>query len=226
MKVLFVSGFNAHPDNQHGSDLYTSFDLYFRFSNYEVTFFRYKTTEPLNDVYKRLTDILDTKQHDLILCHSMGSCLAVKYIQHTGDKRRFILCMPFLQASLFTRLLGKIPILQHIYVPKCCLLPNHMIFDGGNILNDEITPVACNQVYSAVHDFFLPEDELIQTVNTHNIHIIYSINEMVSPIDPQTLALFKTDRISYSKGKHVSFSNAYYMGDFFEVFTNVLKKDV
>jgi hypothetical protein len=106
------------------------------------------------------------------------------------------------------------------------LIPNHTLYDGGNILNDEITPIGCNQIYHATRDLFLPEDELVEIINSHNIHIIYALNESVSPIDPQTLARIKVDRLSFSKGKHVSFSNTYGIGDFFEVFTNVLKKDV
>jgi hypothetical protein len=226
MRVLFVSGFNTHPEDHHGSDLYTAFDLYFRFSGDEVTFFRYRTSEHLNDVYKRFTDILDTKQHDLVICHSMGSCLAVKYIHLTGDKRRFILCMPYIHTSVYIKLLSKIPWVRHVHLPKCCIIPNHTLFYGGNILNDEMKLIGCGQVYSAVCDFFLTDNELVDLINTKDIHIIYATNEMVSPIEPHILSQIKTDRLSYSKGKHVSFGNVYNMSDFFEVLSNALKKGV
>ena len=92
------------------------------------------------------------------------------------------------------------------------------------MLNDEITPISCDQVYSAVHDFFLSDNELVDTINTNNIQIIYATNEYVSPIDYGILSQIKVDRLSYSKGKHVPFCNTYHMGDFFDLFSNVLKK--
>jgi hypothetical protein len=59
MKILFVSGFNTHPDEQQdGIDLYSAFDIYFKFSNNKLEYFRYKTTESLHHVYERLYDIL------------------------------------------------------------------------------------------------------------------------------------------------------------------------
>ncbi len=225
MKILFVSGFNTHPDErQDGIDLYSSFDIYFRFSNNKLEYFRYKTTESLYNVYERLYDILKTKKHDLVICHSMGSCLAMKYIHETNDKREFIMCMPFIHTTLFTKLLTNIPLIQYLYIPKCCLIPNYLLIEGGNIFNDELTFIRCNQIHTAINDFFLPEEKLIQTINSNNIHIIYSENEFISPIEPYILSQIKRDQISYSKGKHISFSNTYHMSNFFDVFTTALKK--
>ena len=226
MKILFISGFDTHPDEQHGSDLYTPFELHFRFSGDDIEFFRYKTTEPLDYVYRRLTDILDMKKHDYIICHSMGSGLAIKYIRDTGDKRRFVLCMPYIQVTSMVRFLSKVPLIRYLYLPKCCLIPNYNLFEGGNLLNDEITLISCDQVYSVIHDIFLSDDELVDTINTNNIHIIYATNEQVSPIDYAILSQIKADRLSYSKGKHMAFCNTHQMGDFFDVFSNVLKKDI
>ena len=227
MKILFISGFNTHPGEQPDEvDIYSSFDIYFKFSGNEVDYFRYKTTESLHHVYERLYDILKTKKHDLVICHSMGSSLAMKYVHETKDKRQFIMCMPFIHVPLFTKLLINIPLTQHLYLPKCCLVPNHLLIDAGNIFNDELRFVRCNQIHTAVADFFLPDDKLIETINTNNIHIIYSESEFISPIDINILSQIKRDQISYSKGKHISFSNTYHMSSFFDVFTTALKKTI
>jgi hypothetical protein len=225
MKILFVSGFNSHPNEQPGDvDIYSSFDIYFKFSKNKLEHFRYKTTENLHYVYERLYDVLKTKKHDLVICHSMGCCLAMKYIHETNDKREFIMCMPYIHVSSFIKLLSNIPLIQYLYIPKCCLAPNHILIDAGNIFNDELRFVRCNQIHTAINDFFLPEEKLIQTINSNNIHIIYSENEFISPIESHILSQIKRDHISYSKGKHISFSNTYHMSNFFDVFTTALKK--
>ena len=102
--ILFVCGFYTHPEERNGCDMYCSFDIYFNFSDYKINYFQYKTTEDLFDVYQRLKDILDTKKHDLIITHSMGSCLVMKYIHETQDKRPCIMCMPFIHTSFINKL--------------------------------------------------------------------------------------------------------------------------
>lgn len=223
-KVLFVSGFNTHPEEHDNMNLYSSIEVYFKFSNTEVTFFRYKTTEDLRVVYLRLEKILNTKEHDMIITHSMGSCLAMKYIAETNDTRKIIMCMPFITTSRIMRLATYIPLIQYIYVPKCCMIPNHTLYAGGNILNDEVTPVCCNQIYFAITDFFLDEDELIKVIKNHkNLRIIYADNEKVSPIDSSTITQI-IEKVTFTKGKHCSFANIIQMSDFFEVLTSQFKK--
>jgi hypothetical protein len=224
-KLLFICGFNTHPEEQNDgniTDIYCAFNIYFQFSNYEVDYFRYKTTEDLFDVYQRLNDILDTKKHDLVITHSMGSCLAMKYIHETQDKRHYVMCMPFVHTSTILKLLSNIPFIQYLYLPKCCVLPNNTLVDGGNILNDEMKPISCNQLQISIQHFFLPDEQLVETINSNNIHIIYAKNESVSQIDSKILDQIKTEKKTFSNGKHVSFSNSYHMSNFFEILTNIL----
>ena len=224
MKILIVSGFSTHPDELNSACVYSAFDIYFKFSDTELDYFRYKTTESLHDVYERLYDILKTKKHDLVICHSMGCCLATKYINETRDTRQFILCMPFIHVPLFNKWLTNIPFMQYLYLPKCFLLPNHLVIDGGNLFNDELRFISCNQIHTAIANFFISDEKLIETINTNNIHIIYSNNEHISPIDGNILSQIKPNRISYSNGRHMSFGNIYNMSSFFDVFTTVLKQ--
>ena len=224
--VLFVCGFNTHPEEHDNVNLYSAIEVYFKFSDVNLSFFRYKTTDDLRVVYKQLTAILDTRQHDLIITHSMGSCLCLKYIADTNDTRKIIMCMPFISTSNTMKCATHIPLIQYVYVPKCYMIPNHKLYDGGNILNDEIKLVRCQQVYYAITDIFLKEDELIRVINDHpNLRIIYAENEMVSPIDGSILSQIR-GKVAFSKGKHVSFANVIYMGDFFDVLTTQLKKIV
>jgi hypothetical protein len=222
--ILFVCGFNTHPDEHNGINMYSAIELYFKFSDVNLSFFRYKTTDDLRLVYHKLAAILDTREHDLIITHSMGSCLCLKYITDTNDTRNIIMCMPFISTSNNMKCATHIPMIQYLYVPKCCMIPNYTLYDGGNILNDDITMVRCQQVYFAITDIFLNEDELVRVINDHpNLRIIYAENEMVSPIDGSILSKIR-GKIAFSKGKHVSFANIVYMGDFFDVLTTQIKK--
>jgi len=223
-KVIFVCGFNTHPDEDNGINPYTAFELYFKFSNTDVTFFRYKTTEDLAAVYCRLSKILDTKEHDTIITHSMGSCLCLKYIAETNDMRKIIMCMPYISASKFVRFITYLPFIQNVSIPKCCMVPNSALYYGGNMFNDDAKLVSFNQVYFAITKIFLTDDELVRVINNHkNIRIIYAENEQVSPIDSSILSQI-IGKVTISKGKHVSFVNVVHMSDFFNVFTEQIKK--
>ena len=119
--------------------------------------------------------------------------------------------------------MSNIPLLEYLYIPKCCLIPNHRVIDGGNIFNDELKLIYCNQVKTSVKHFFLPDEQLVETINTNNIQIIYANNEFISPIDSFILSQIKSDKISYSSGKHTSFGNIYHMSNFFDKLTNILQ---
>ena len=226
VRILFVSGFNTHPKEQKGVDIYSSFRVFFKFSKYKVDYFRYKTTEELFDVYKRLGDILDTKKHALIITHSMGSCLTMKYINEHQCKRPYIMCMPFIHTSVITKLVCSIPMLKYLHLPKFCLIPNHNLIDGGNIFNDESKLICWKQVHSSVSDFFIADDKLVETINANNIHILYARNEFISPIYSSVLSQINPEQISYVKGKHVSFSNCYQMRHFFDILTDTMKRSI
>jgi len=224
--ILFISGFNTHPEEQKNFNIYSSLEVYFTFSNYTITFFTYKTTENLDDVYKRLFDILITKKHDIIMTHSLGSCLYLKYVSQTNDTRKAILCMPFIHSTTFLKCLSylHIYIVENVYIPKCCVIPNSSLFHGGNILNDDTNLISFHQIHNAINNYFLPENQLVQLINSHqNIRIIYCMEEDVSPIHPSILSQIQT-KVTMTKGKHVSFSNIYFMKDFFDAVTDELKK--
>jgi hypothetical protein len=222
--ALFVCGFNTHPDEHGGINMYVAMEIYFKFSNTKLTFFRYKTTDDLRETYRQLAAILDTKEHDLIITHSMGSCLCLKYIADTNDTRNIVMCMPFISTSRAIRLATHIPLIEHLYVPKCCLIPNHTLYDGGNILNDDISLVRCQNIYFAITDFFLDEPDLVRVINGHKkMRIIYAESELVSPIAPDILTQIR-GKVAFSKGKHVSFANIVCMSDFFDVLTTQIKK--
>lgn len=225
VNVLFVCGFNTHPEEQDGINLYTAIEVYFKFSNVNLSFFRYKTTDDLRAVYQQLADILDTREHDLIITHSMGSCLCLRYIADTNDTRKIVMCMPFISTSNAMKCMTHIPLIQYAYVPKCCLIPNHTLYDGGNILNDNMKLVSFQQVYFAISDLFLNEDELVCVINDHpDLRVIYAENELVSPINGSILSQIR-GKVSFSRGKHVSFANVVDMGDFFDVLTTQLRKN-
>ena len=218
-KILFISGFNTHPDDSNGVDLYLVFKIYYMFSGHELEFFRYDNGEPLNNVYCRLKAILDTKVHDLILTHSMGSCLFLRYVFEHGDKRNAILCMPFIHATPFNKLICALPLMSNCRLPKCLVLPNHLLLEGGNPLNDEIRLINLSQPICAINHFFLSDENLVKTIGEYtNLRIIYSEDEQISPISEDILRVLGS-KVLYIPGKHVSFGNAIQMNEFFEAFT-------
>jgi len=223
-KILFISGFNTHPDDSKGVDLYLVFQIYYMFSGHEVEFFRYETGEPLHDVYCRLKSILYTKSHDLIITHSMGSCLFLRYVFEHGDKRNVIMCMPYIHATPLNQLICALPLVSYCRLPKCLVLPNHLLLEGGNPLNDEIRLINLSQPVCAINHFFLSDENLIKTIGEHaNLRIIYSEDEQISPISDAILQSID-DKVIYIPGKHVSFGNAIQMNEFFEAFTAASKQ--
>lgn len=222
--ILFISGFNTHPSDNDNIDIYSVVDIYFKFSESKVTFFRYKTSDDLGAVYKSLVSILATREHDLIITHSMGSCLYLKYLSETVDLRKVIICMPFIKVSQSVKLLTLVPLVKYMYLPKFCLIPNHNLYEGGNVFNDTTKLVCCRQIYHAISNMFLSDEEIVRIVNSHpSLRIIYAENETVSPIDDALLSRI-SDHVSMTKGKHLSFANAVYMSDFFNVLTSEMKK--
>lgn len=219
VNVLFVSGFNSCLEECENVDIYAAFKLYFMFSNDRLEFFQYKTFESLDEVYQRLKTILDTKRHDLLVTHSMGSCLLLKYIHETGDRRKTIMCMPFIQTSPLFKLITRIPLAKYMYLPKFIIVPNHNLFEGGNWFNDDVRLTPMYQPVTAVNEFFMSDDTIVHLIQSHkHIKIIYADDEQISPISKDLL-----DRIHkhvvYVIGKHVSFASVICMTDFFETFT-------
>jgi hypothetical protein len=223
-KILLISGFNTHPEENDGVDIYIIFKIYYMFSGRELDIFRYKTDELLNDVYQRMCCILDKKTHDLIITHSMGSGLFLRYIYDYGDDRKAIICQPYIQATAISKFISNIPFVSYIKVPKCIAIPNHMIAEGGNILNDKFNLINFAQPYTAINSLFLSEDDIVNVIKKHkHIRLIYSDDERVSPMS-DVLIKCLSDKIIFVPCKHVPFINVFQMNEFYEAFTEANRR--
>jgi hypothetical protein len=229
--VLLIGGFNCHIEEQ-GLNSYDAFHTFFSLSEekYDLEIYTYATTRNLNSVYDNIKHKLETTHYDVILAHSTGCCLLTKYLSESVNSlssKKIVMMMPFICKTWNLTMLSYIPGIQNISIPKCIIIPNHQLFDAGNICNDSINLVKCKQIYQAVaEDFMLEENVLVSTLNNNtNITIIYAEKENVSPIPDRILQQF--ENIIYIKnGLHMDFMNALTSSKFFSILSNILRKQL
>jgi hypothetical protein len=223
-EVLFVCGFNTHPDEQEDNlDIYDGFLQHFKYSKYKLTFFRYKREEPLDIVYKHLCERMATNEHKLIIGHSLGGGLLVKYLSEHEEDRKVILLMPFISVDKWKKIAFSYLNLSPfaLRLPKCLAIPNSGLFEGGNIINDNAKILDLSQITYAANHIFLKDDEIVTVFEkTRDIVMMYADDETISPIEGGLL-----DRIGkkiYVKGKHAAFTDPYSTKNFFDEFAKLL----
>lgn len=222
--LLFISGFNTYADEQIDNlDVYECFNQYFKYSDYKITFFRYKTCEPLDDVYKRLCVEVVNPEYVTLVGHSLGGGLLMKYLSEHDELRKVILLMPFISVPKWKQIafsyLDTIPVALRL--PKWLAIPNSGLFDGGNILNDSAMIINLSQITYAINHLLLPDDVIVNVFEkTKDIIMVYADDETISPIDCGLLD--KIQKKVFVKGKHVSFADVISTKLFFDVFTPLL----
>ncbi len=220
-EILFVCGFNTHLEDTH-IDIYQLFDLYFEFSDYKITYFRYKTSENLMDVYDSLYEILKSNQHGIILTHSMGSALVMKYLSMNNDMRKIIMLMPLLHVDKYKKIMTYIPFIKHLCLPKCLAIPNNNLVTEGNMCNDTIYPIFLGQLYTIITYFLLSDENLVSTIQKNkNLTIIYAKNDNVTKIDADILEKIKENLIVI-EGKHIVFLDSIFISTFFKLFGEII----
>jgi hypothetical protein len=223
-EILFVSGFNTHPDEQPDNlDIYESFVQHFKYSKYKITFFRYKREDPLDMVYTHLCERLATNEHKIIMGHSLGGGLLTKYLSEHEETRKVILLMPFITVPKWKQIVVSYFNLTPfaLRLPKCIVVPNSSLFEGGNIINDHATMLDLSQVSYAINHLFLIDDDIVNVFQkTSDVIMIYADDETVSPID--SALLDRIEKKVYVKGKHVPFADPYTTKHFFDEFVKLL----
>lgn len=224
MEVLLIGGFNTHPEDQPDNlDIYDCFVHYFKFSKYNLTIFRYKRDEPLDIVYKNMRDLLCGNVHKLIIAHSLGGGLLMKYLSEYKETRKVILLMPFISVPRWKQIAFSYLNLTTLTLrlPKCLIIPNSSLFEGGNIINDTATILELSQITYAVNNIFLIDDQIIDVIKqTPDIVMMYADDETVSPIDG--VVLDKIEKKIYVKGKHAAFTDPFTTKQFFDEFAKLL----
>ena len=166
---------------------------------------------------------LETKQHTIIIGHSLGCGLLMKYLSEHDEDRNVILLMPFISVPKWKQTafsyLTIIPF--PLRLPKCIAIPNSSLFEGGNVMNDTAEILNLSQITYAITNIFLSEYEIVYIFETRqNINMLYADDETVSPIE--CCLLDKITKKKYVKGKHAAFTDPYMNKYFFEEFAKLL----
>ena len=212
-RLLFIHGFNTAT-----SDTYSVFATFFRLSGISVVYFKYAPSEELDSVVDRLTTTITTGSYDTILGHSMGGGLLLTYLTNNGicSDTSYIFAMPLITRTPLLALYASV--MNNLYLPKCICLPNHSLYEHGNILNDSWKLVSLHQPLAIqVH---IPHMD--KSILSHpNCILIYARNELLNIISPIELATIRDVRLV--SGKHECFNEASHTRDFFKTLTRVLR---
>ena len=134
MNVLFVRGFATDINSNYACKFaYSSFDNFFMMSQYNLEYFNYSPEEDLPDVYARLCDKIENNLFDVIIGHSIGGGLLLKFLtEHKNymdciskTTKKIIFLMPLIEAgNIPYKIIAKIPLLCGYY-PKNIACPNN-----------------------------------------------------------------------------------------------------
>jgi len=228
--VLFVCGFNTHPEDHNDEDIYSIFSIYFMYSDYNISFFRYRTSEDITDVRAALQKKITEKSYHVVIAHSMGGALVMKTMSECPNclqDIKIILLMPFLTSNTLLDFVCSIPFIQHFKIPKNILIPNHKLHSMGNVFNDNFNLVSTKQMYDVHKNILLPKDTLLELINNHkDLLIIYANDEQVCPFDKDMLnGCIASDKLKCFDGQHVIFVDLKHYSPFFEYIHTLLLRE-
>lgn len=199
MSILFVRGFNTEMDKHN---TYSNFNNFFALSTYKLDYFDYSPRDELDTVYSNLCKKITDGSYTILMGHSLGGGLLLKFLTDHRDCipkfDKIIFLMPYISTSLLYDLLFSIPYSQEMYVPYGLYAPNRCLVSTGNFLNDSYGLVPLKQI-STMHHKYIPNMDLT-ILNQKNCILICAESEKITPIPTNTLAEF--DNKIILKGKH------------------------
>ena len=213
-KILLVPGFDPQRTKKEFLDGYIIFKLFFKESNYNLDIFNYSNNEDIIIVYKRLEKLIKKNNYNIILSHSMGGALVFNYCYYNdiNNFHKIIFIAPLICKIQMIDNLFKIPFISNLSLPKAILLPNSILFEYGNILNDSFNLVPVKQIYQTYTYLIKDEKKVINLFNKNeNMYLIYMNDEYITIINDEILKKIKNKKII--RGKHRVFfecSNLYY----------------
>lgn len=230
-KLLFVRGFSLSNNREY--DEYKQIYTFFRMSEYKLQYFWYTTDEPLDRVYERLVETINSCDYSVLMGHSMGGALLAKYCRENdvSGYEKIILLMPFIRTNSFLNKALTFEFAKGWRVPKAMLLPRSHI-EGADtnlasfiisvIINDTFAPIGIHQPFYAKTNLFLTDNEIIEFfINNDKIHLIQSPTDSLVSFDDTILSQIKNQ---YSvEGGHLSFSSKKYENTFFDKLLSILK---
>ncbi len=231
MNVLFVRGYATDMNTNYiTKDTYSTFDTFFMMSQYKLEYFNYSPEEDLSVVYARLCDKIENNLYDVIIGHSMGGGLLLKFLTEHKEymdcisktNKKIIFLMPLIERSLANDIIAWIPFIENVYLPKLIAFPNNFLYDDGNILNDDIYPVLGKQFVTMETKYIDKMD--LSIIDRNNCHMIYAKNELFNVISQPTLNKIKNKTIL--EGKHQMFMEANHSIQFFQTLKSLLEKPI
>lgn len=226
MCILFIRGFNTDMNSslEETKHRYSSFDNFFEMSKYDFNYFNYSTEENLDVVYSRLEKQLMNGSYNILMGHSMGGGLLLKFLTEHQEKietySKIIFLMPMITKVFSTEIICKIPFIDKIYLPKWLIIPNNNLFNNGNILNDSFNLLNSKQVVTMYNDKNYISKMDLSIINKPNCVMIYAKDEMLSTITSDVLEKIKNKHIL--EGKHEMFNEINHSNKFFKTLKSLI----
>ena len=219
MSILFIRGFNTNMTSSFDETkfTYSNFDNFFEMSKYDFNYFNYSPEENLDDVYSKLETQLMNGSYTILMGHSMGGGLLLKFLTEHPEKietyTKIIFLMPMITKVFSTELICKIPFIDKMYLPKCLIIPNNNLFNNGNILNDSFKLLCSKQVVTMYNDKNYISKMNLSIIDKPNCVMIYAKDEMLSTISSDVLEKIENKYIL--EGKHEMFNESNHSNKFF-----------
>lgn len=207
--ILFVRGF-ATP-LKSGLDDYIYIKTLLQM-NYEFVYFDYDPSELMDVVYKRLSSVIEGRDFDILMGHSLGGGLLAKYLKLNplaiGDYEKIILLMPFMCKNSLYDLAVPTLTLQlafnpSLIFPKALFVPSSSLFEGGNLMNSDYNQISFRQPY----DLYTEKNTTVTNdvsfiIDNPNITIFYASYEMLNIIDESVLKKIPSAQLKRVAGLH------------------------
>ena len=226
MSILFIRGFNTdmNSSNDQTKLCYSMFDNFFEMSKYDFSYFNYSPEENLDDVYSKLETHIMNGSYTILIGHSMGGGLLLKFLTEHPEKietyTKIIFLMPMITKVFSTEIICKIPFIDKMYLPKCLIIPNNNLFNNGNILNDSFNLLNSKQVVTMYNNKNYISKMDLSIINKPNCVMIYAKDEMLSTITPDVLEKIENKHIL--EGKHEMFNESNHSNKFFKTLKSLL----
>ena len=224
-KILFIRGFNT---DQVPEKHYAFFDVVYnqykkKRKKKSFAFFRYSNVEDIRSVYARLLAVLREDKHDVVMAHSMGCFLFVKYMSEFPETlhrfRKIVLFMPLIsKVPWIDCAVRLVPFAENVSLFVPMFLSTTVLGDDTVIVNDFFATgqhlisfsdlwVPAKQVVQCYNDMILSPDEVVEVINgSPQCTLFHASDELVAPIDPATLA--KIRKKVQVQGKHECFNDS------------------
>jgi hypothetical protein len=228
MNVLFVRGYGSDMNSSSvGSKYkYSSFDNFFMMSEYNLEYFNYSPEDKLSDVYAKLCDKIKNNLYDVIMGHSMGGGLLLKFLTEHKEfitkYNKIIFLMPIIERYIINDIVTNIPFVSDLYLPPALMFPAFRLRDGGNILNDDFAAIRAKQLAIMNNEYIDKLD--LSIINNKNCYMIYAKGEEFNVMSSSTLNSIKNKTIL--EGKHEMFSEANHSTKFFQTLKSLLENPI